>query len=302
MKGITLVWLTKADLSNLNSGQGSGNLTELKTYANGTKPYISGQATRTALFDTIARSYPDKFKCVSERPCTDVENCWSCDLRGFLATKEGEGGERRWSPLKVTPGLGQIPAEIVTDLLTRSSVLEKEERASKDMRIANVQLAENIYRFAIVLDIANVGLVRTPVIEGKAKEQRVTGWDTIIDIGDEKRKERIEAVLDGVFNLSGFAKQARSAASLAPDIILALVQDTYNQRGLKALEMDDAGNIQIEMLAAALKENKDLGNKIFFGGTPGLVANWTAVEEVLQQYQVEILPVHEVIQSLKAQL
>src|SRR5690554_7335960 len=87
MKGITLVWLTKADLSNLNSGQGSGNLTELKTYANGTKPYISGQATRTALFDTIARSYPDKFKCVSERPCTDVENCWSCDLRGFLDRK-----------------------------------------------------------------------------------------------------------------------------------------------------------------------------------------------------------------------
>lgn len=302
MKAITLVWLTKADLSNLNSGQGSGNLTELKTYANGTKPYVSGQATRTALFNTIARTHTDKFKCVSERPCTDVANCWGCDLRGFLATKEGEGGERRWSPLKVTPGLGQIPAEIVTDLLTRSSVIEKDDRASKDMRIANVQLAENIYRFAMVLDVANIGLVRTPVLEGKAKEQRVTGWDVSIDIGEEERKKRVAAVLDGIFNLSGFAKQARSAASLAPDILLALVQDTYNQRGLKALEMDDDGAVRVDALASALQENKDLGNTILFGGTPGFIVNWSEVTDVLEQNQVEVMPVHQVIQSLKAML
>ena len=302
MKAITLVWLTRADLSNLNSGQGSGNLTELKTYAHGTKPYISGQATRTALFDTIARTHPDKFKCTSERPCADVRGCWSCDLRGFLATKEGEGGERRWSPVKVTPGLGQIHSEIVTDLLTRSSVIEKEDRGSKDMRIANVQMAENIYRFALVLDVANVGLVRTPVLSGEKKEQRVTGWAVSVDIEEQERMERIAALLDAVFNLSGFAKQARAAASMAPELLLAIVQDTYNQRGLKALELDDVGNVKIDLLASALQENLDLGNTVYFGGNAGIVPNWNEVAESLVGHDVEVMPVHKVIQALKETL
>ncbi|MGI6365398.1 MAG: DevR family CRISPR-associated autoregulator [Bacillota bacterium] len=302
MKAITLVWLTRADLSNLNSGQGSGNLTELKTYANGTKPYISGQATRTALFDTIARSHPDNFHCTSERPCTDVQNCWNCDLRGFLATKEGEGGERRWSPIKVTPGLGQLPREIVTDLLTRSSVIEKDDRSSKDMRLANVQMTDNLYRFAMVIDVENIGLVKEPILEGKGKEQRVTGWNVAVDIGENERKIRLAALLDGVFNLSGFAKQARAAASLAPDILLAISQETYNQRGLKALEVDDDGNIKIEILDNALLENKDLGHQVMFGGRPGIVNNWDEVIEVLGKYGIDLLPVHKVIERLKSTL
>jgi len=302
MKAITLVWLTRADLSNLNSGQGSGNLTELKTYANGTKPYVSGQATRTALFDTIARSHGDKFKCTSERPCADVRNCWSCDLRGFLAPKKDEGGERRWSPLKVTPGLGQIPSEIVTDLLTRSSVIEKDDRASKDMRLANVQMTDNLYRFALVIDVDNIGLVKEPILEGTGKEQRVTGWEEVINIGDEERKIRVAALLDGVFNLSGFAKQARAAASLAPELLLAISQDTYNQRGLKALEVDDQGNIKVDVLANALRENIDLGNTVMFGGSAGVVENWDEVIGVLGKYQVEVMPVHKVIESLKSSL
>ncbi len=302
MKAITLVWLTRADLSNLNSGQGSGNLTELKTYANGTKPYISGQATRTALFDTIARDHADKFKCTSERPCTDVQNCWSCDLRGFLATKEGEGGERRWSPVKVTPGLGQLPSEIVTDLLTRSSVIEKEERSSKDLRLANVQMTDNLYRFAVVIDVDNIGLVKEPVLEGTGKEQRVTGWNVTVDIGEEERRRRVAALLDGIFNLSGFAKQARAAASLSPDIILAIVQDTYNQRGLKALQVDDEGNVDIDILENALLENTDLGHTVLFGGSPGVVENWDAVTNVLDKYNIAVLPVHKVFEQLKATL
>jgi CRISPR-associated protein Cst2 len=303
VKAITLVWLTRADLSNLNSGQGSGNLTELKTYANGTKPYVSGQATRTALFDTIARTHGDKFKCTSERPCTDVRNCWGCDLRGFLATKEGEGGERRWSPIKVTPGLGQIPSEIVTDLLTRSSVLEKgDDRASKDLRLANVQMTNNLYRFAMVIDVDNIGLVKEPIIEGKNKEQRVTGWKEAVNIGEEKRKIRVAAVLDGVFNLSGFAKQARAAASLSPEILLAISQDTYNQRGLKALEVDDQGNIKVDVLANAIQENIDLGHTVMFGGSAGIAGNWEEVLKVLGQYQVEVMPVHKVIETLKSSL
>ncbi|MFZ5942943.1 MAG: type I-B CRISPR-associated protein Cas7/Cst2/DevR [Bacillota bacterium] len=300
MKCISLTWLAQADLSNLNSGQGSGNFTELKTYDYGQKPYVSGQATRTALFDTIARTHPDKFICTPERPCADVENCWGCDLRGFLAPKEGVGGDRRWSPVKVTPGLGQLSGDITNDLLTRHSVMDKEgDKQSKDNRIAHVQMTENIYKFGLVIDVENVGKIKVPITEGKGKEERVVDWKVEVDIGEEARKERIKTLLDGVYNLSGFAKQARAAASLAPDVLLVTVQDTYNQRGLKALELAEDGHIKEDLLDYYLAENLNGGNKIFFGMSPGLAKNEQQVKDIFKKYGVEVLRVSQVIDKVR---
>ena len=293
-KAISLVWLAKADLSNLNSGQGSGNLTELKTYDRGRKPYVSGQAVRTALFNTIAREHPDKFLCTAELPCTDVENCWGCDLRGFLAPKQDVGGERRWSPLKVTPALCQMASDIVTDLLTRHSVREKEDRASQDQRIAHVQMMANVYRLGMVVDVNNIGRVLTPTLEGKGQEQRFIGWKTGVNINPEGRRERIAAVLDGVFNLSGFAKQARAAASLAPEVVLIVVQPSYSQRGLRALELDDSGAVKTELLASVLAEHQALGNTLLFGHTPDVVTNNNELLAAVQAANLEAMPVHEV--------
>lgn len=300
MKCLSLVWLAKADLSNLNSGQGSGNLTELKTYDYGRKPYVSGQATRTALFETMARTYPEKFICTAERPCADVENCWGCDLRGFLATKEDIGGDRRWSPLKVTPGLGQLAQDITSDLLTRHSVIDKEEKKSKDNRIAHVQMTDNIYKFGMVIDVVNIGKVKVPKLEGKGKDQRVVDWETKVDIGEEERINRINGLLDGIYNLSGFAKQARAAASLAPEVILLTIQDTYNQRGLKALEMDEEGNINIELMQYAIDEHKFNGDQILFGLTPGLINNEQEVRNLLQENDVEVLRISQVFDKVKS--
>ena len=112
-KGITMVWLSKTDLSNLNAGEGGGgNVTELKTYDNGLKPYASGQSVRHALRESIERNNPGVFLCTPESPCGDVQNCWLCDLFGYLNPKLGEGFDRRWSPIKATPALGQVANDI----------------------------------------------------------------------------------------------------------------------------------------------------------------------------------------------
>ena len=92
LKGIAIVWLSKTDLSNLNAGEGGGgNVTEIKTYENGRKPYASGQSVRHALREAIHRNNPGVFLCVPEAPCTKVSECWLCDLFGFLNPKSGEG-------------------------------------------------------------------------------------------------------------------------------------------------------------------------------------------------------------------
>lgn len=302
VKSIALTWLSKTDLSNLNSGEGAGNVTELKLYDENSKPYASGQSVRRALFDSIQREHPENFKCTPESPCGDVENCWSCDLRGFLAPEEGAGGTRRWSPVKVSPAFGQLRREIVSDLLTRHSDLKKENRDSKDMRLAHVQLTDNIYRLSVVVDVMNIGKVVEPLTEKKGKKERVVGWKDTVNISGEERKTRGQALLDGIYHLSGFAKQARSSASLAPELLMIVAKNSYNQRGQQVFDLDDSSQVNIERLKLLLKEYQILKDEVCIGWTPGVIENEDEVKQVFQEFDIPVKTVIETIQWAKEKL
>ena len=289
LKGVAMVWLSKTDLSNLNAGGGGGgNVTELKTYDNGRKPYASGQSVRHALREAIHRNNPGVFYCVPEAPCTEVAKCWLCDLFGFLNPKSGEGFDRRWSPIKVTPALGQITSDVVTDLLIRMSDREREDRQTSDQRIAYVQMMANVYRVGLSLDVANIGKVVTPQYEGRGRNAQFQGWETTVEIGQEEKVERAVAVLDAIGGIADFAKQARNAASLAPDIFIASTHTRYSHRTLRALELDDDGNVNTETLRIVLQDLKDDGAELFCGFTPGVVQNDAALSELLNEFDVEM--------------
>ena len=288
LKGVAIVWLSKTDLSNLNAGEGGGgNVTELKTYDNGRKPYASGQSVRHALREAIHRNNPGAFLCVPEAPCTDVSECWLCDLFGFLNPKSGEGFDRRWSPIKVTPALGQIASDVVTDLLIRMSDKEKEGTQTSDQRIAYVQIMANVYRVGLSLDVANIGKVITPQYEGKGKNAKFKGWETTVEIEPEKKVERTIAVLDAIGGIADFAKQARNAASLAPDVFIASTHSRYSHRTLRALELDEDGNVNVESLKVVLQDLKDDGAQLFCGFTPGVVQNDEALTQLLDKFQID---------------
>ena len=289
LKGITMVWLSKTDLSNLNAGEGGGgNVTELKTYDNGRKPYASGQSVRHALREAIERNNPGVFLCTSESPCGDVQNCWLCDLFGYLNPKLGEGFDRRWSPIKATPALGQIVNDIVTDLLIRMSDREKsDEKQTRDQRIAYVQMMSNIYRTGLSLDVANIGVVVRAKYEGKGKDQAFGGWETVEDIKTEERRSRVVAVLEAIGGIADFAKQARNAASLSPDIFIASTHSRYSHRTLRALECDDDGNVDTDTLRVILQDLQDDGATLFFSFTPNVVANDYALLETFKEFVLE---------------
>ena len=288
-KGITMVWLSKTDLSNLNAGEGGGgNVTELKTYDNGRKPYASGQSVRHALRESIERNNPGVFLSTPESPSGDVENCWLCDLFGYLNPKLGEGFDRRWSPIKATPALGQIANDVVTDLLIRMSDREKsDDKETRDQRIAYVQMMSNVYRIGISLDVANIGLVVRAKYEGKGKDQAFAGWETVTDIGVEKRRDRAIAVLEAIGGMTDFAKQARNAASLSPDIFIASTHSRYSHRTLRALECDDDGNVKTDTLRIILQDLQDDGATLFFGFTPHVVKNDDALLETVKEFGLE---------------
>lgn len=283
-----MVWLSKTDLSNLNAGEGGGgNVTELKTYDNGRKPYASGQSVRHALREAIERNNPDVFRCTPESPCGDVKNCWLCDLFGYLNPKLGEGFDRRWSPIKATPALGQVANDVVTDLLIRMSDREKsDDSQTRDQRIAYVQMMSNIYRIGLSLDVANIGLVKQAKYEGKGKNQKFSSWEKIVDINTGERFKRAVAVLEAIGGLADFAKQARNAASLSPDIFIASIHSRYSHRTFRALECDNK-KIDTETLNVILEDLRDEGATLFFGFTPNVVENGDELLATVKKFGLE---------------
>ena len=304
LKGITMVWLSKTDLSNLNAGEGGGgNVTELKTYDNG-KPYASGQSVRHALREAIERNNPGVFRCTPESPCGNIKNCWLCDLFGYLNPKLDEGFDRRWSPIKATPALGQIASDIVTDMLIRMSEKPKpksrraqvedeqdnsdnEEQRKRDQRIAYVQMMSNVYRIGLSLDFANIGFAKKAKYDGTGNKAEFKGWEELANISLAERKKRAVAVLEAIGGIADFAKQARNAASLSPDIFIASIHSRYSHRTLRSLECDDDGKVNTDTLEIILEDLKDVEAEVFFGFTPGVVKNDDELLDTVKKFGLE---------------
>ena len=273
-KCVTITWLSKVDLSNINSGEGGGgNIVELKTYSHGKRPYASGQSVRHALREAIERGNPGCFKSTPEAPTGSIGDDWLCDLFGYLNPRKGEGADRRWSPIKCTPALGQIDSEIVTDLLLRMSDLEKDDgKTSKDQRLAYVQLTDNIFRTGLVIDVHAVG--RTLIVEGNKEKKQITRREYVSLIDEAERQKRVRAVVSALGQMGDFAKQARNAVSFSPDIFFAAVLPTYTQRGLRTLELNAGSEIDTAVLRTVIADLNEFGGvKLFAGHTPNVVSN-----------------------------
>ncbi|ATZ60994.2 MAG: hypothetical protein BME93_02380 [Methanosarcinales archaeon Met12] len=317
-KCIDATWLFKTDLSNLNAGEGSSNLKELKTYKNGL-PYISGQSVRHALRKAIRREYPDKFRCTVESQCEDIKNCWLCDMFGYLVPSKGS---KRWSPIKASPAMGQIRSSIVTDMILRlvSDIecpechekinpywareegkkeikeganlkcpkCKKEFGAPYDIRqaIAYKQLIENIYRVSVSIDIDALGVEEVPIIEGEGTNAKINGInrkDLYGENSESERKERIKAILSAISDISDFASQSRELTNATPDVILLSVQGRYNHRLSSALQMDEKGCINPKMFKEILEDCLAIPQtKIYAGLISGIINNEKDIIAILK--------------------
>ncbi len=300
-KSLEISWIFETDLSNMNAGEGSTNLKEIKSYNNGL-PYISGQSMRHALRSAMKREHKGEFKCTPEYPCGDIEKCWTCDLFGYLLPSSGD---KRWSPIKASPALGQIRYPITTDLIFRmvedikcpnceekiyplsargdsKSIKKGAEltchkcgekfKAPYDIRqaLAYKQLIKNIYKTNLSIDLANIGLEEVP----KINDGKLDGVESIVNIDDEKRLERICAILNGIYNLSDFANQSREMVNASPDLVVIGLQKQYNHRLASTLKMDEDGNININHFQSVILDALKLsGTKIFVGLIDGIIAN-----------------------------
>lgn len=281
--GIILIWLTRPCFpTNFNAGEGVGNLTELKTFDEHTKPYVSSQSLRHALREAIERLYPGVFMCDTVAACGDVEKCWLCDLFGYFNASLKIRG--RHSAIH-TPGMwAQLRTEITTDLILRAPGKGNNTVAPA---LAHVQLNDNVYRAAMSIDIRNIGLTS---ISNYSKEANKTMplFDSFehYSITDEERKKRAIAIIHGLMTISDFAMRARGQSVADPRLFIAVAQPTYRQTLYEGLELDSKGKVDITKMRRMLRGQVLLGGKLFWGYQTGLVANESALIDLMAEFDL----------------
>lgn len=296
-KAISAIWLSETGLTNLNSGIGGSNLVDIKKYKKDgiDYPYVSGQAMRFYLKESIRRLTSAQDYCVANEKgetCGDIAKCILCDLFGFMTTLKDQGAQIRVSPVKMSPAMGLMPLNdnMTIDFLTRRKPQESAGELKGD--IVNVELAVNIYRAGLSIDLAKIG--GEELIENKKMviKNRVSS--------EEIKKSRVKTALEAFKNLSDYSKQSRLLTDFTPNLILIAIQDRYNHTLQKAFELDGGRNINIDRLDQVLKSLK--GDKIYAGLLSGTLGNEEDLKQILAKHAIELKTPIEAIDMVIAEV
>jgi len=291
VKGIEIVWLSKTDLTNLNSGEGESNFIDVKKFKkNGIEyPYVSGQAMRYYMKEAVRRNLNEnEFMCIPDdkgETCGSIKNCLGCDLFGFMKTKENKGAETRVSPVKVSPAIGLLPFDenSAVDFLTRKH--RGKEKSEGD--IVNVEIGVNIYKVGVAIDVIRVG--------GEEKvEDGTVEIDYYVDV--EERKNRISKIIESLRYLSDYSKQARLLTDFTPDFIIIAFQNIYSHRLQKAIDWRENA-INVDVLNVILKDVLEYSPKIFVGLIPNLLGNEGDVRKLFENLNIEVKAPYEAIED-----
>lgn len=298
LKGLNVVWLSKTDLTNLNAGEGESNYIDVKKYKkNGIEyPYVSGQAMRFYLKEAMRRSLEDnEYMCISDdkgETCGEIRKCLMCDLFGFMTTIKGKGAVTRVSPVKVSPAVGLLPFDdnANVDFLTRRHRVSEGGKMEGD--IVNVEIATNIYKSGISIDMRRVG--------GEEKvneEKRTVSIENAVEISE--KNNRIKKTLDALRFLTDYSKQARLLTDFTPDMIAVSVQKKYSHRLQKLFELNNERELNIQRLNEILSDVSEYSDKILFGMVSGVVKNEVEVKKAIEAKGIQVKTPSEVINETK---
>lgn len=270
-------YLTHAQLGNHNAGEGSKQLSDLKMYGN--RPYISGQAYRHAIREAVQEAADNGVDCTPVDACGNLKQCLLCDLFGYMNTNlEEPTPEKRISPLRVTPLVGQYDAEVTTDMILQyapggSRKKDDDDENAEDNKIGYRELTDNVYKGAWMLDCDGVGQRERETFDDN--EDAGHRYERELETVVTDREDRIRTLIDGLLHASGLAGQARHMADFMPDAVVTTANETYSQRVTNALHIED-GELNIATFEAVLGDLTHNGGQVWIAGThnPNVMSNW----------------------------
>lgn len=297
---VNIGYLTKVNIDNLNSSENPGNLVILKKVQDSKGDryvYVSGQALRYYLKETMNQLGMSLTNLDSkgeydlgginahgkERYKKILETHPDLDLLGFMEAPTGrrEMALRRWSPVKVSPMISIYPWKGESDLLTR----KKEGQAGGDLVKVEVNTF-NFMRGSIVIDADMIG---SYVDELSYK------LEPVINSNDEKKK-RIEYLVDAIKNLDGGAKRARLLDDLTPKFVIVSKQIAGTPIFLNALNVDDEGNIKLNLIKEALSEFSGIIKDYVVGVRSGIFKNESQIKS---EFGNKVTTVNQALDKIK---
>lgn len=301
-KAVVLGMLFKVDVANPNAGWTEENVTPLKkieTPDNRQHPYISGQALRRYLRDTLKENLdvddngkplysfspeepgPDPKSPIltAGRPDLYIDD----DLFGFMRAVR-EGTRRRESPLRVSAAFGLFPYGGDRDLGTRSA-LQVTHDPKRGGAVFETEVTSNVFRTTWLLELDRVGYwlgyenaddhtlwVAEETGTVQLAEKQMGYWGRR---ADTERKTRVKAVLRAIKYLKGGARQARLLIELVPQMLI-YTRCTHKVamflNSLQVAPADGCYNLIEGPLMEILKDYADYIQALFIGLRDGFVS------------------------------
>ena len=306
---LNIAYITKVNIASLNGSEGTGgNLTVMKKISNYNGDefaYVSGQALRRYLKETLRQlgekiSSVDKdgnptfkIKIKEKEEFVDLNKSLDNDLKdkvfkkvcdldlfGYMFPK----GDRRWSPVKVSPLVSLLPYKGEYDYLTRKKKVENED--AKSGNIVQIEIdTMNFMRGNIMINVDHIGC---DIDEYTYESKKI--------LKNNEKNKRVNILLDAIKNFNGGAKQARNLEDISPKFIVIAKQKTGNPFLLNALSVDKVGNINIKNIKNAIEDNNieeyivGIAKEDIFNNTNEVIKelNAVSISEAINKYKYKL--------------
>ncbi|MEM4359422.1 MAG: type I-B CRISPR-associated protein Cas7/Cst2/DevR [Candidatus Bilamarchaeaceae archaeon] len=286
-KALVIGALLRVEVGNPNAGWTEGTVTTIKKVGlpNGeVHPYISGQALRRYLRDTLTELYKDKVSPEEKTkdPKAPIvtkgrpDKYYDDDLLGFMRAEKNKTYARAAS-LRVSAAYGVFPLTGDKDLGTRSAKEVKEE-AGAGGSIFETEITNNVFRTSMLLELDRVGR-----------------WEKYENVNDKngsvsakEKKNRIRAYIEALKYLWGGGRRSRFLIDMSPQFFVCARMTKKLPIFLHALDLkyDDGYVLNMELLKEVLSDYKNDIQKLYIGIRKGFLKN----EDLLEKELKDVVP------------
>jgi CRISPR-associated protein Cst2 len=258
---LTITWLAEASLASFNAGdKEADNLVSLKkiTRQDGQYIYISGQAVRRALRDRL-EDMGEKLSLVHVEEGQDTKQTAHTqgkpaefiddDLFGFMIARKGqaESATKRTAPVRVAPMMSLTPWQGETDFGANFSKMGVDGKPN----LFETEIDGGFYRGTLLIELDRIGCD-----EGFEQPD-----------SPEKRVDRVQKLLRATRDLWLSGRQSRFLGDLTPKIVAAALMTAKVPLFLEAIFIGSDGKLNLNGLAEAAVDRKDIIVAKAFGGT-----------------------------------
>lgn len=273
-KGLTITMVIEAESANY--GEGYSNISNLKKVTRGdgnSYTYISRQALRYNIIEQlewnntpVKASGTGSKKVIQFAPEATIKDYPEIDLFGYMKTKEKKDDEKsattRNAVVRLSNAIALEEFNADYDYLMNMGLAK---RADENNAIVQNEIQKSYYAYTITIDLDKVGI------------------DEEIEISEDEKKQRIEALLRAVQYLYRDIRGRRE--NLSPVFAIGGIYDRKNPYFENRIQLSK-NKLNIEKLQEIIASDKDSKNNTKVGYLGNSFSNDAEVKEKLNAMKI----------------